>query len=262
LIWENSSKREISLTSSLSQEKRELSLVIPVFNGKEYLESVVGKLKKFLDLLDISWEIILIDDGSGDDSFALIQKLHLSDARIGGGRLKQNRGQQNALYAGLTLSRGEYVITMDDDGQHGATEIPRLIEKAREGYDVVYMVRERDSRSFLYRWGTKINLLFFRLFLGKPPQLKIGSFRLIRRRVIEKILHETTSFVSLSALIFRRAPLAKITHLFYGEQPSLSSSIRIGLGKRVLLFWRLFLYYGPLPFKNKKEEPFQWEFIL
>ncbi|MDC7223285.1 MAG: glycosyltransferase family 2 protein [Spirochaetales bacterium] len=239
-----------------------LSLVIPVYNGREKLEPLCRSLIPVLEGQGLPWEIILVDDGSGDGTFPLMEEIHRRDGRIRGGRLDRNRGQQNALYGGLSLSRGEWVITMDDDGQHRPDLIPTLLEKGREGFPVVYMVRRKDRRPLFYRLGSSLRDLFFRFFCAKPAGLRIGSFRLIRRDVVERILGETGDFVYLSALIFRRSPQSPMAHLFYTPEKETPSRRGFGKVKRIGLLMKLFWNYGPLSVSPRRGVPFRWESLL
>ncbi|MDC7222052.1 MAG: glycosyltransferase family 2 protein [Spirochaetales bacterium] len=244
-------------------DKIELSILIPVYNGRENLGPLSLSLCEVLDRNRLKGEIVFVDDGSSDGSFKRIEALNRGEPRIRGGRLVQNRGQQNALYAGLSLCRGEYIITMDDDGQHPPSEIVRLINKAKESFDVVYMVRRSDSRSLIYRAGTRGVDLFFTLFCNKPAELKIGSYRLLTKKVSHKILSTPKDFIYLSALIFQHISSERIASLTYEEHSSPVKG-RINLTQRLGLFLKLFRYYGPFSSRPQNLSGFssEWERIL
>jgi glycosyltransferase involved in cell wall biosynthesis len=96
----------------------DLSVVIPVYNGRNNLTSLIQDLIPVLDESGKSWEIFLVDDHSRDNSFNLIRDFNREDKRIRGCQLRENRGQQNALLCGIHSCRGDLILTMDDDGQH------------------------------------------------------------------------------------------------------------------------------------------------
>jgi glycosyltransferase involved in cell wall biosynthesis len=130
----------------------ELSIVIPLFNEEENVESLHAQLKEALELLEQSYEIIIVDDGSTDRSFELLRGLHAQDKRLKVIRFRRNFGQTAAFAAGFEHAQGRVVITMDADLQNDPADIPRLLEKLEEGYDVVSGWRvERWKSAWLTR---------------------------------------------------------------------------------------------------------------
>ncbi|MCO6449160.1 MAG: glycosyltransferase family 2 protein [Caldilineales bacterium] len=115
----------------------DLSIVIPVFNEEESLELLHTRVAAALDALPLNSEIILVDDGSKDNSFAIMSALVEKDARVRVVRLRRNFGQTAAFAAGFDLARGDVVITLDADLQNDPDDIPLLLAKLDEGYDVV-----------------------------------------------------------------------------------------------------------------------------
>ena len=128
-----------------------LSVVIPVFNEQENVQPVYAQLKEVLEQLGRSYEIIFVDDGSWDDTFHLLRGLHQGDRQVKVVKLRRNFGQTPAMSAGLDLARGDIVVTMDGDLQNDPSDIPRLLEKLEEGYDVVSGWRARRRDAFLSR---------------------------------------------------------------------------------------------------------------
>ncbi len=129
----------------------ELSLVSPVYNEEENLPLLYDKVVAALEPLGLSWELILVDDGSNDRSFSLMQELARSDDRVKAVELRRNYGQTAAMAAGLDLARGEYIVTLDADLQNDPADIPTMLDKAREGYDVVSGWRKDRQDDFLTR---------------------------------------------------------------------------------------------------------------
>ena len=132
------------------------SIVIPMFNEEENIERLYAEVKLVLDNMERTSEIILIDDGSTDRTFDILKFVHTSDPRVRVVRLRRNFGQSAGFSAGFDLARGEVVITMDGDLQNDPADIPRLLDKIDEGFDVVsgwrvnrqdvYLTRKLPSR--------------------------------------------------------------------------------------------------------------------
>lgn len=123
-----------------------LSIVIPLYNEEENIRPLYTQLKAALEPPNLSYELIIVDDGSTDSSFAILKELHSADRRLKVIRFRRNFGQTAAFSAGFDLARGEVVITMDADLQNDPADIPRLLAKIEEGYDIVsgWRVNRRD----------------------------------------------------------------------------------------------------------------------
>jgi glycosyltransferase involved in cell wall biosynthesis len=130
----------------------ELSIVIPLFNEEECVEPLYAQIKGALEPLGQSYEIIIVDDGSTDQSFDLLKGLQAQDKRLKVIRFRRNFGQTAAFAAGFEYAQGRVVVTMDADLQNDPADIPRLLEKLEEGYDVVSGWRvERWKSAWLTR---------------------------------------------------------------------------------------------------------------
>jgi glycosyltransferase involved in cell wall biosynthesis len=133
-------------------DETELSIVIPLFNEEESVEPLYAQLKEALEPLQQSYEIIIVDDGSTDRSFELLKGLHAQDKRLKVIRFRRNFGQTAAFAAGFDHAQGRVVVTMDADLQNDPADVPRLLEKIEEGYDVVSGWRvERWKKAWLTR---------------------------------------------------------------------------------------------------------------
>jgi glycosyltransferase involved in cell wall biosynthesis len=130
----------------------ELSIVIPLFNEEESVEPLYTQLKEALEPLEQSYEIIIVEDGSTDRSFEMLKGLHAQDKRLKVIRFRRNFGQTAAFAAGFDYAQGRVVVTMDADLQNDPADVPRLLEKLEEGYDVVSGWRvERWKSAWLTR---------------------------------------------------------------------------------------------------------------
>jgi polyisoprenyl-phosphate glycosyltransferase len=129
----------------------DLSVVIPVFNEEEVLPALYGRLVDVLEGLGKSFEIVFVDDGSGDGSWPVIEGLHGADQRVKGICFSRNFGHHIAITAGIDHSRGESVILMDGDLQDRPEEIPKFVDKLAEGFELVYGVRNNRQDRFFKR---------------------------------------------------------------------------------------------------------------
>lgn len=128
-----------------------VSLVVPVFNEEENLTLLYQRVVESLDPLSIAWEMILVDDGSTDRSVAVARELVAGDARVVALELRRNFGQTAAMAAGFDEARGEFIVTLDADLQNDPADIPRLLSKAADGFDIVSGWRKDRQDDFLSR---------------------------------------------------------------------------------------------------------------
>jgi glycosyltransferase involved in cell wall biosynthesis len=134
-----------------TEEKIDLSVVIPLFNEIENLSQLHSQLTSALNTLDRRSEIILIDDGSTDGTFTVLKGIQEEDERLWVIRLRRNFGQAAAFSAGFDFARGEVIVTMDGDLQNDPADIPKLLEKIDEGYDIVSGWRINRKDGFITR---------------------------------------------------------------------------------------------------------------
>jgi glycosyltransferase involved in cell wall biosynthesis len=128
-----------------------LSVVIPIKDEKDNLRPLHERLHAALDPLDIDYEILFVDDGSGDGSFPVLEDLAATDGHVKVIRLRRNFGQTPALRAGIDWSHGDVIVTMDGDLQNDPADIPMLLKKLNEGYDAVFGLRANRQDHFMIR---------------------------------------------------------------------------------------------------------------
>jgi glycosyltransferase involved in cell wall biosynthesis len=129
----------------------DLSVVIPIKDERDNLRPLHERLCRALDGQGLTWEVVVVDDGSQDGSFAVLQELAAAEARVKVVQLKRNFGQTAALQAGIDWSTGDVLVTMDGDLQNDPADIPVLLAKLREGYDAVLGLRARRRDGLLLR---------------------------------------------------------------------------------------------------------------
>lgn len=171
----------------LDRESKDLtySVVIPVFNEEDNLEVLYERLTKVMVSLNEPYEIIVVDDGSKDKSFQILQGLHKNDSKVKVIRFTRNFGQHMAITAGLDNSKGENVIIMDADLQDPPEEIPKLIVKQKEGYDIVYGYRRIRQDSLFKRITSKVYLWLLAKLTRQTVNPDITPLRIISRKVVD-----------------------------------------------------------------------------
>src|SRR5512140_2702795 len=162
------------------------TIIAPVYNEAESLPVLLPRLKEVMDQTGEPWELVLVDDGSRDGSTEIILKLAQEDARIRPVIFARNFGHQIAVTAGLDYSRGDAVIIIDADLQDPPEVILEMIQKWREGFEVVYAVRaEREGETWFKTFTASLFYrLIFRITDIKIP-LDTGDFRLMDRKVVD-----------------------------------------------------------------------------
>lgn len=174
----------------------DLSVVVPVYNEEPCLRELHRRLVDVLTAIGPTYEIIYVDDGSRDRSLELLRNFAGTDTRTRYLSLTRNFGQGAALAAGLAASRGAAVVTIDADLQNPPEEIPRLLEKFHEGYEVVYGVRQNRRDPWLRRAGSATINRLLRLAMGTSVQPDVTAFCATHRRIIDAVNHcpERTRF--------------------------------------------------------------------
>ncbi len=161
----------------------ELSIVLPCFNEEGNVLPVYERVSAVCR--EVSWEMLFVDDGSADGTAAAVEALARRDSRVHLLRFIRNAGHQQALRAGYRAARGAHVLTLDADLQHPPEIIPSVLAKAREGYDVVQMVRAGEQTGFLKNFLSRSFYKFFNSISDVPIIEQASDFRLISRRVCD-----------------------------------------------------------------------------
>lgn len=164
-----------------------ISIVSPVYRGEELLDTLVKRVKNTLKGITENYEIILVEDCGPDNSWNKIEDQASSDARVKGIKLSRNFGQHYAISAGLDLSRGEWVVVMDCDLQDQPEEIPRLLEKAHEGYDIVLARRHNRQDKFFKKLFSKLFYGTLGYLTGSYQDSSVANFGIYHKKVIQTI---------------------------------------------------------------------------
>jgi len=208
-----------------------LTVVVPVFNEVETIDVFYTRMKNVVDSLSpMSYELIFVDDGSRDDSFAKLTSLADLDNHIRVVKLSRNFGHQNAVTAGIDTARGEAVVIIDADLQDPPEVIPSMIRKWREGYDVVYGVREnREGEKWMKLYTAALFYRIMKRITRIEIPVDVGDFRLMSRRVVEKFkqIRERDRFIRglVSWVGFRQ------TGVMYNREKRYAGETKYPIGK-------------------------------
>jgi undecaprenyl-phosphate 4-deoxy-4-formamido-L-arabinose transferase len=186
---------------------RKVSIVIPVYNEEESLPALLSRTQAACGQLTQKYEIILIDDGSSDRSAEMLtHAAEQPENCIIAVLLNRNYGQHSAIMAGFSHVSGDLVITLDADLQNPPEEIPRLVAKAEEGYDVVGTVRANRRDSWFRKSASKMINMMIQRATGKSMGDYGCMLRAYRRHIIEAMLHchERSTFIPILANTFAR----------------------------------------------------------
>jgi glycosyltransferase involved in cell wall biosynthesis len=218
----------------------DISVVSPVYGCHDCLVELINQLTDVLSALkDSSFEIILVEDGSPDSSWGLMKELANQHKQVIAIKLSRNFGQHAAIQAGLSLARGKKVIVMDCDLQDQPSEIPRLLEKANEGYDVVLAKREERTDGWLKR---KTSAWFYRVlsYLTETQiDPSVANFGVYDQKVVKAIL-EMGDYVRFFPSMVSWVGFTKTTvEIQHGKREAGLSSYSMGklirLGLNVIL---------------------------
>jgi len=177
----------------------EISVVIPVFNSGSILSELNRRINNAL--VDFSFQIIYVNDCSEDNSLEFLEKFAKEAKNIIAIDLMKNVGKDNAIIAGLRIVKGNYIIIMDDDLQHAPENIPDLLIKCKEGFDVCFASFDKKKHSFIKKAGSKLNGRVASWLLIKPKGIYLSPFKIMRAEIAAEICRFTTPFVYINGII-------------------------------------------------------------
>ena len=167
---------------------KKVSFVIPCYRSALTIGNVVKEIQNTMNsLTKYSYEIILVNDCSPDDTFDVIRKLCEENNNICGVNLAKNFGQHAALMAGFRQVKGDILVCLDDDGQTPANEVGKLLAEIEAGQDVVYASYENKKHSSFRNFGSWVNEKMLQFLLGKPKELYVSSYFAARRFIVDVI---------------------------------------------------------------------------
>ena len=224
-----------------------ISIVIPVYKGEKTVAPLVAELERVLGGKH-TLEIILVNDASPDNSLDVcLTAQKNAKCRVTVLDLARNFGEHNAVMAGLHRATGEYVVIMDDDFQNPPSEVPKLIAKAAEGYDVVFSKYETKQHAWWRNLGSRFNNAIATHMLRKPSDLYLSSFKVISRFTVAQILSYNGPYPYIDGLILRVTRRIGVVDIAHAERAVGTSSYT--MVKLVRLWLNMFTSFSLLPLR-------------
>ena len=225
-----------------------LSVVAPAYNEADGLTAFLSRVADTLGETGEEWELVLVDDGSTDGTWRVIEDAARADPRVHGIRLSRNFGHQLALSAGLSVARGDGVVTLDSDLQHPPEVIPQLLAAAREGHDVVYAVRSADDTAGFWK---RASARLFYWILNRLSSLELpegaADYRYMSRRVVDVLLDMPERHRFLRGLV-RWAGYDQ-TFVEYHRAEREAGTSKYSLRRMILFAWDAVVSFSSFPLR-------------
>jgi undecaprenyl-phosphate 4-deoxy-4-formamido-L-arabinose transferase len=178
-----------------------ISIVIPVYRSAESLPELHRRLAEVFDARAQAFEILFIEDCGGDHSWDVIKRLSQADQRVHGLRMSRNYGQHNALLCGIRAARGDVILTVDDDLQHPPEELPKLLAKLDEGFDVVYGPPMQEQHGLLRDLASRITKMALEEAMGAANAKQVSALRAFRTELREAFAAYRSPTVNIDVLL-------------------------------------------------------------
>jgi undecaprenyl-phosphate 4-deoxy-4-formamido-L-arabinose transferase len=226
-----------------------LSIVIPVYRSESILPALAREVSCAVAMLgyETSFELILVNDASPDDSWDVIKSLSAQYPFVHGICLSRNYGQHNATMAGLNRCRGDIIVVMDDDLQHPPDAISDLLSAIENGFDVCYTRYENRQHPYWKKLGSWFNDQVANYILGKPHGLYLSSFKGMKKWVATEIVKYDGPYAYLDGLILDVTQ--RITSIPIYHQPRLDGDGNYNLKRSVSLWLKMATSFSVLPLR-------------
>ncbi len=222
-----------------------LSVVIPVYDSSATIGALVEALKGELSGLD--FEVVLVNDGSRDNSEKVCLWLVKAEKNITFISLRKNVGEHNAVMCGLKHCTGDCAVIIDDDFQNPPSEIMKLYDELQKGYDVVYSKYRKKAHSLFRNLGSRLNDFAANLLMEKPKHLYLSSFKIIHRDVIDEIVKYKGPFPYIDGLILRVTSSISSVEVEHSKRKEGKS--HYNLARLVSLYLNMFVNFSIKPLR-------------
>lgn len=232
---EKSSEASEIQTPTPEKSRPQVSIIIPVYNEEENVEALQNHLNKTLDQLKIDYEIIYVDDGSKDRSFALLENIAAQDNRIKVIKFRKNHGQTAAMSAAIDVSNGEIIVPLDADLQNDPQDIPNLLRKIAEGYDVVSGWRKKRKDTFITR---KLPSVLANHLISRVTGVYLHDYGCSLKAYRSEIIKNVRLYGEMHRFIpaFCALEGAKITEIPVNHHPRMAGKSKYGLSRTLKVF--------------------------
>ncbi len=228
-------------------DKNLYSVIIPVYNSEKMVVNTVNRTLAAFDSFQLKCEILLINDGSRDNSWNKIKNLAKEFDSVVAINLLKNYGQHSAVFCGIHKAKGDYLITIDDDLQNPPEEIIKLIDKIKEGYDLVFAKFPEKKHRHYRQFGTKIIGYLNKKIFQKPKDITLTNFRIFNREVAERVKHFNTFYPYIPGLLLMFS--SAIGNAEAQHHPRQIGKSNYSLFKIIQLVSRLLFNYSSYPLK-------------
>ncbi len=222
-----------------------LSIVIPVFNAAKTIGELINKLSE--DLSDIQFELILVNDGSSDNTEIICEYAVRKHDFIKFISFRKNFGEHNAVLCGLNHAQGEFAVILDDDFQNPPAEILTLLNEIEKGYDVVYSKYLNKRHSFIRNLFSSVNDAVATFLMNKPRNLYLSSFKIIRKEVVLEIIKYKGPFPYIDGLILRVTD--NIASVYVKHNVRLVGESNYTISKLMDLYLNMFVNFSIKPLR-------------
>jgi len=229
----------------MKKMKIKLSIVIPVYNGANTIGDLVSELTR--ELAAYRTEIVLVNDGSKDDSESVCRAIALRNHNVVFISLRKNFGEHNAVICGLGRATGDYAIIIDDDFQNPPDQIHKLIGEIRKGYDVVYAQYVKKAQGWHRNLGSWLNDRVATFLLNKPRDLYLCSFKIIAKNVVREIVKYAGPFPYIDGLLLRVTD--NIGTVLVDHQHRVQGKSNYTFKKLISLFLNMFFNFSIQPLR-------------
>lgn len=226
-----------------------LSIVVPVYRSAQILPQLVDKIHAEMhkEGLAGSFELLLVNDASTDNSWQVIRSLANTHPFIKGISLRRNFGQHNAIMAGLHYVSGDFIVLMDDDLQHPPQAIGDIMRALSEGYDVCYTNYLNRQHPFWKKLGSQFNDWVATRLLGKPKGLYLSSFKGLRKEVVDEIIKYDGPYAYLDGLILDVT--SSVTTINIEHQARHEGEGNYNLSRSLALWMKMATSFSVLPLR-------------
>jgi len=236
-------------TSAQGEFPVEVSIVTPMHNEELCVREFHRRMSAVLRGMGVSHEIILVNDGSTDKTPEIIRELSASDPNLVGVFLARNRGQCTAIYAGIQHSCGRFVVIMDGDLQHPPEEVPALIEKIREGYDMVKGMRQRRQESLLLRRIPSLIANYLMRATSKCDIHDMGGLSIIKGEVARGLKLREGQHRLIPALVYSQG--GAVCEVPTSAPPRFAGKSHYGIGRSVDVLFDIVLLWFQNSYKQR-----------
>ena len=237
------------MSANAADSHPEVSIVTPMHNEELCIREFVARITAAMDGLGATWELLIVNDGSTDDTGDILRELAQADSRVVGVFLARNRGQCTATYAGIQNSLGKYVVIMDGDLQHPPEEVPSLVEEIRRGFDLVAGRREKRNESLVLRRLPSLTANWLMRTVSKCPVHDMGGLSITRGELLRSLKLREGQHRFIPALIYRLG--GSVSEVPTTAPPRFAGKSHYGLGRSVDVLFDIVMLAFQYSFKQR-----------